>query len=113
MQNPLLIVLFLSVVGAVGVLFLLLRHRIRFEIRIGADAVTVARGDPPHDFVIACQDISRQHRLRSGRIRCVQTGGGPELRFSDDIPDRLHQRFRNNWEPPPSGGGGGGMRAAG
>ncbi|MCK8515987.1 DUF3634 family protein [Methylonatrum kenyense] len=106
-QNPALIVLLLVALAAIAIVVLLLRHRIRFEIRFRPRRTVVTKGKPPSSFVGACEDIQRVTGLDQGWIRCVDTEGGPALRFSDRIPERLHQRLRNGWEPPPTGGGDG------
>jgi len=84
-----------------------------FVIEIGPDGARLRRGRPPPGFVVACTEVARMHGLKRGRIKGLRTGSGIRLRFSADIPERLHQRFRNVWEPPPGGGSGGGARATG
>ena len=111
-DNPALLVLLLVAIAGAGIVVLLLRHRIRFEIRFRPQRTVVTKGRPPAPFIAACEDVQQATGLDQGWVRCVDIDGGPALRFSDRIPERLHQRLRNGWEPPPSGGGGG-MRATG
>ncbi len=109
----LITVLGLSVAMALLLVFFLRQTRVRFVVELREGTPEVRRGDPPSSFVRACADVARLYRLRQGRITGVRTGDGIELRFSDDIPSRAHQPFRNVWTPPPSDGPGGGRRAAG
>lgn len=109
----LITVLGLSAAMVLLLVFFLRQTKVRFVVELREGAAAVRRGDPPSSFVRACADVARLYRLRQGRITGIRTGDGIELRFSDDIPDRVRQPFRNVWNPPPSDGPGGGHRAAG
>jgi hypothetical protein len=79
-----------------------------FVLEIGdRSSVRVVKGNPPPGFRDACEDVARLNRLEKGRICAVRRAGQERLRFSDDIPERARQGFRNVWTPPPSPGGGG------
>jgi hypothetical protein len=63
------------------------------EIREGSTSAT--RGEPPGGLVADFASTARDAGLRRGTIFVVGSRNGPTLNFSSDIPDELHQRFRN------------------
>ncbi len=73
----------------------------------------VRHGRPPFGFVSACGDIARLYGIRSGHVECLGQGRSARLRFSDNIPERARQPFRNVWTPPTAPGPTGGRRMRG
>jgi hypothetical protein len=63
------------------------------EIRDGSTSAT--GGQPPGGLVADFASTARDAGLTKGTIYVVGSGNGPTLDFSPDIPDALHQRFRN------------------
>ncbi len=53
------------------------------------------RGAPPPGWLAACADVARDHDLRRGRLDVIASHGHLVLRFSADVPETCHQRFRN------------------
>ncbi len=111
-MEPIAVTALLSVLAVVVVTLLLIRMHTLFVLRIRNGQAVLLRGKAPPGFVDACNDICRLYRIERGEIRGVRGAGTVQLRFSNDIPERARQPFRNVWTPPPSGGGGGGMRAS-
>lgn len=103
-----------AVVALLAALAVIVWHaRVVFIIELRNRAARCQRGTPTPGFVQACTEVARLQRIDRGRITGVRTGAGIQLRFSNEIPDRARQAFRNVWTPPPGGGSGGGARAAG
>jgi hypothetical protein len=63
------------------------------EIRDGSTSVT--GGEPPGGLVADFASTARDAGLANGKIYVVGSRNGPTLDFSADIPEELHQRFRN------------------
>lgn len=68
-----------------------------FEISIKDGKAILAKGNVLMEFVQDCSDIANQNKLSEGAITGVKGKYGIELRFSDNIPEPVRQRFRNVW----------------
>jgi len=88
-----IMVLFLALLGLI--LFLLLRPKAVFALKIRNDQVRVINGKVPRGFIEDCQRLISENNLRQGTIRAVKMSGRVSLRFSYSIPKRHHQQFRN------------------
>ena len=69
-----------------------------FEVVIEEGAANLARGNVPPSFLGDCDEIARDHSIRTGRIWGVRRSYGLALEFSSDIPDESRQKFRNVFE---------------
>jgi hypothetical protein len=63
-----------------------------FVVAIEEGRARVEKGVPSQAFLNDCGEIARSFGIQSGFIYGCRGGG---LRFSSDIPDESHQRFRN------------------
>lgn len=66
-------------------------------IRIDNGSARPTKGTPPPGFVAACNDVARDFGINSGYVEVVPRMHGATLRFSPDICQDSHQRFRNVW----------------
>lgn len=100
--------------GVLAVVLVVRHHRVAFVIAFGPGGPALRKGQPPAGFLSACADIARMYQVRKGRIMGLRAGpgGGMQLWFSRDVPDRARQPLRNCWTPPPPGGPGGGRGGA-
>jgi len=67
-----------------------------FIIYINGDKVICKHGKAERFFIQACHDIAKQNGITKGRIVGIQMLNNVKLKFCDDIPPNLHQRFRNS-----------------
>lgn len=88
-----IMVLFLALLGLI--LFLLLRPKAVFVLKIACGKVRVINGRVPRGFIEDCERLISENNLRRGKIRAVKMSGRISLRFSYSIPKRHHQQFRN------------------
>ncbi len=70
-----------------------------FKIVISESGAALRRGQALAAFVEHCATIARDAGLESGSIYGIRSHQGLSLRFSRDVPEHLHQRFRNAWAP--------------
>ncbi len=68
-----------------------------FTIVLDESGAALRRGQAPAAFVRHCSTIARDAGLESGSIYGTRSRQGVSLRFSRDVPEHLHQRFRNAW----------------
>lgn len=66
-----------------------------FVIELRNGSASVRSGEPPAGLVAEFSSTASDAGLRQGTIYVVRASHGPTLDFSSDIPDTLHQRFRN------------------
>ena len=86
----------LSIFAVVGVLvYLFLRPRYLFTVKIRNGKVTSSSGRICESFVTECDSIAGRFDIKRGTIRAVAKSGRVSLSFSKDIPKFHHQRFRN------------------
>ena len=57
--------------------------------------VRCRRGTPPPAFVNDCGDVAREFELTNGWLDVIGSAGRLQLRFSPELPEYSHQRFRN------------------
>ena len=69
-----------------------------FEVVIEDGAANPAHGNVPGSFLADCDEIARDHGIRTGLIRGVRRPHGLALEFSRDVPEESRQRFRNVFE---------------
>jgi len=68
-----------------------------FVINIRDSTPLVTRGKVSKSFLNACQSIVDASSIKSGKIKGFGHGNNTTLKFSSNIPQRCHQRFKNAW----------------
>lgn len=66
-----------------------------FVIEVRDGSAIVRSGEPPAGLVAEFSSTAQDLGLVRGTIYAVRASHGLSLDFSSDIPDTLHQRFRN------------------
>jgi hypothetical protein len=66
-----------------------------FVIELRDGPAVVRSGEPPAGLVAEFSSTARDLELVRGTIYVVRVSQGLTLDFSSEIPDSLHQRFRN------------------
>ena len=66
-----------------------------FVIELRGGSATVRSGEPPAGLVAEFSATARDAGLERGTIYGVRASHGLSLDFSTDVPESLHQRFRN------------------
>ncbi|YCM46307.1 DUF3634 family protein [Verrucomicrobiaceae bacterium 227] len=66
-------------------------------VRVDGEALKVVKGTVPPRFVSDCRGVLADAGIHAGQISGSQAGGYVTLNFSNEIPGRLQQRFRNLW----------------
>ena len=76
---------------------LILIRRPIFIVLLNDGVARCPHGKTKGAFLQDCSDIAQKAKLKKGQILCVKKGGKATLSFSRNIPNSLHQRFRNAW----------------
>ena len=63
-----------------------------FIIRIKDYEAHCTNGEPGYALMQAITDIAKQNDIKNGRIVGIKMLNNVKLKFSKDIPDRLHQK---------------------
>jgi hypothetical protein len=66
-----------------------------FVVEFEDGAARASKGSPSPGFLSDCSDVAKTFEIRSGRIYAHRNGAALQLRFSPEIPEESHQRFRN------------------
>ena len=89
----------LAILGIVAAfLWLALRPRYAFVIRINDGVPRVVKGSAPQAFLDDLTTVCRVEGLTRGRATGVLRGGSIVLAFSRDIPPPVQQQLRNAWQ---------------
>jgi len=83
--------------AATVVVYLVLRPKAVFVIRITNAKLHVAKGSVPEKFLGDCRNIVAESDITSASIKGVNNAGRICLRFSRQIPESARQQFRNTW----------------
>ena len=66
-----------------------------FVVEIEEGVARASKGSPSPGFLSDCSDVAKTFEIKRGRLFGHRSGGGISLRFSPEIPEDSHQRFRN------------------
>lgn len=66
-----------------------------FVIELRSGSASVKSGEPPAGLVAEFSTTAKDVGVERGTIYVVRASHGLTLDFSPEIPDSLHQRFRN------------------
>jgi hypothetical protein len=79
------------------VVYLFVRPKAVFVIRIKNARLHIAKGSVPEKFLGDCRSIVVESNIRNGKIRAVNNAGRIALCFSRQIPKSARQQLRNVW----------------
>ncbi|MHC4475524.1 MAG: DUF3634 family protein [Planctomycetota bacterium] len=93
-----ILVKLLIVAAAVTVAVVFLCPKPRFVIQVAAGKVCIKSSRVPKKFLDDCQNLICECNVQKATIKGVSKSGRVSLRFSREIPNEYHQRFRNVWK---------------
>ena len=70
-------------------------NNVAFIVWVKDSNVICTKGVAGRNLLNAFEDIVVKNDIKNGRIVGVQMLNNVKLKFSDEIPESLHQRFRN------------------
>jgi hypothetical protein len=88
--------LIVAVIVAAGIVVLCPKPR--FVIQVTAGKAHIKSGRVPKKFLDDCQNLISDCNVQKATIKGVSKSGRVSLKFSREIPNEYHQRFRNVWK---------------
>lgn len=84
------------------IIFLLLKKKYVFKIKVKGTVVNIEYGHPPLKFIDECKKAVLFHKPKKGYIYARKENNQLILKFSKNFDERKQQVFRNIWtEYPP------------
>jgi hypothetical protein len=90
---PQLIIVVLLAAGA----WFFLQPRFEFQVQIVRAAPSVTKGSVAPEFLVALDQVCREHDIHTGWLGGVRRRGRVALVFSPQFPASAQQRLRNAW----------------